>query len=66
MERLEGALPGDLVNALAFDPNSTEAAKTNKNLPYFYCFKENILIKSLLSRILILEILIYLYCQIFN
>lgn len=65
MERLQGALPGDLINALAFDPNYIEAAKTNKNLPLSYCFKE-ILIKSLLSSMLLLEILIYIYCQTFS
>lgn len=65
MERLEGALPGDLINALAVDPNYIETAKINKNLPHFYCFKE-ILIKSLLSSMLLLEILIYIYCHTFS
>lgn len=59
-ERLKGALAGDLVNTLAFDPHYSEAAKTNGNLLPFYCIKEKILIKSLLGSILLLEILICL------
>lgn len=63
-EELEGALPGDLVSALAFDPNYAEVAKTNRNLIHLYCFKKTV-IKSLLSSTLLLEILTYFHCQFF-
>lgn len=62
-EELEGTLPSDLVNALAFDPNYAEVAMTNKNLIHLHCFK--IFIRSHLSSICLLEILSYLYCHIF-
>lgn len=62
-EELEGTLPGDLVSALAFDPNYAEVAETNKNLTHLYCFK--IFIRSHLSSIFLLEILTCLYCHFF-
>lgn len=37
--KLEGTLPGDLINALAFDRNYAKVAKANKNLTHLYCFK---------------------------
>lgn len=43
-----------------------ELKQSRQNLPPFYGIKEKILIKSLLSSILFLEILICLYSQFFS